>query len=841
MVRSVWVKALGAMLVGTGLVCGQQPTSAPGAPPGSGGEIVSIQEAGKPEQRCKVVRTWKTPEGHVAHEVQVLSTGEKITIVEGTPVLTPGGSKAVSTRMYHWRNGSAPPGTPLPPAPPPTRYILPTSAAAPVPAPVAGSACPCTQTTSPQGLPVVVTEVPEEHQTFGGRLRSLFHRDRTEERPVIVETTPGPTIVGSTPPPPLAGPEVKAAKPAPIQRVTASTTTPTTPTTPIPTAVPPAVAAPAVPAPVVPAPAAARAWPAAYAGQPAGGNAGTSFADNPIMSMSPPAAGAPPRMTRMVPAPQPASPCDCTPGARPVPVVKTASCDCQPTVVPVPTTGAAGSKTVVVSPGSPCCCDCSGGPVIIQGTPEEAPKGLRGRLSSLFGGKRNTDTVVAQTTVITPPAAVTPAPAPAAPTAVKPAPAKPVVEAPKETDWHQSWGKLDAGKTYMGSPPAKDASKTDVARVSTTTTTPVPPPPPPAPTVIIPSKTEMAVIKPMPAPVPPLPVADTKQPDPLRDPEKYAARPVVETKHSDPVKADGADVGVKDRTGGTYENPTNKLPIGTRSVMDAGSPQYVPVPIVTMPDYRRPPEPPAPHVPQPPVLNPKESVDVSNAFTTVSAAAPQAGPPVVANAFTPAPAPVDPTVAAHGAFGPMGQGYPMPGTYPPGYDPRMAGLSAPPGSNLMPRYAYPQVPYGPVGPTGYGPNPAATVPAAYPPAPGQGVRPIAYHEAATNYAGAQAIPSETLATLRDSIYPSQREWAAMSLVSFDWRTHPDAVHALVTAAREDPAGSVRAACVRALAQMKVDTTPVIATLQSLKTDGDPRVLHEVEAALATLKQEKMDR
>ena len=58
--------------------------------------------------------------------------------------------------------------------------------------------------------------------------------------------------------------------------------------------------------------------------------------------------------------------------------------------------------------------------------------------------------------------------------------------------------------------------------------------------------------------------------------------------------------------------------------------------------------------------------------------------------------------------------------------------------------------------------------------------------------------------------------------------------ALLTAAREDPAATVRASCVRCLAKMKANCPPALATLQSLKSDSDPRVQREVEQALSIL-------
>src|SRR5262249_46515467 len=83
-------------------------------------------------------------------------------------------------------------------------------------------------------------------------------------------------------------------------------------------------------------------------------------------------------------------------------------------------------------------------------------------------------------------------------------------------------------------------------------------------------------------------------------------------------------------------------------------------------------------------------------------------------------------------------------------------------------------------------------------------------------------------------YPSQREWAAEKLAAMDWRNEPRIVDCLTKAAHEDPAPTVRAGCVRCLAQMRLNTMPVVSVIQSLQRDSDPRVRHEVEQALAVL-------
>jgi hypothetical protein len=91
-----------------------------------------------------------------------------------------------------------------------------------------------------------------------------------------------------------------------------------------------------------------------------------------------------------------------------------------------------------------------------------------------------------------------------------------------------------------------------------------------------------------------------------------------------------------------------------------------------------------------------------------------------------------------------------------------------------------------------------------------------------------------LTVLKMSSYPSQREWAANNLGTFDWHRHPVIVEALVTAAREDPAATVRAGCAYTLGRMHVTSEPVRATLRHLKEDRDPRVRADAEKALARL-------
>lgn len=95
-------------------------------------------------------------------------------------------------------------------------------------------------------------------------------------------------------------------------------------------------------------------------------------------------------------------------------------------------------------------------------------------------------------------------------------------------------------------------------------------------------------------------------------------------------------------------------------------------------------------------------------------------------------------------------------------------------------------------------------------------------------------PQQALSTLRSNANPEQREWAAYNLAAINWQANPQAVDALLTAARKDSAAMVRAACIRSLARMGVQTMPVIGTLQELQADADPRVQQEARQALEQL-------
>jgi hypothetical protein len=166
----------------------------------------------------------------------------------------------------------------------------------------------------------------------------------------------------------------------------------------------------------------------------------------------------------------------------------------------------------------------------------------------------------------------------------------------------------------------------------------------------------------------------------------------------------------------------------------------------------------------------------------------------------------------------------MPGGMP-GQMPMMAGYppAMMPGRGNTPAFL----------PTGYmAPAPGWGMPATQAPRqtmfPGQATAPPAV--GALQHAPAPAL----LAMLKDSLYPSQREWAADCLSQQEWRSQPQVVQALVAAAKDDPAPAVRAGCVRALGRMGANTPEAVTAVAALRSDGDPRVRQEAELALPAL-------
>jgi len=122
MVRSRWIKAVMATLVSTGLALGQSTTpTSPQAADDATGRIITVHEAGKPAQKCRVIKWWVNDKGCKVWQVQALDTGEMMTIVaEGAPVMgeapSEGRLRSLRTQIFHWsRDRVPPPGAPTAP------------------------------------------------------------------------------------------------------------------------------------------------------------------------------------------------------------------------------------------------------------------------------------------------------------------------------------------------------------------------------------------------------------------------------------------------------------------------------------------------------------------------------------------------------------------------------------------------------------------------------------------------------------------------------------------------------------------------------------------------------
>lgn len=433
--------------------------------------------------------------------------------------------------------------------------------------------------------------------------------------------------------------------------------------------------------------------------------------------------------------------------------------------------------------------------------------------------------------------------------------AKVATEPARPTDWRQSWGKVERME-----PPPPDKKKEKEKAVAQSS---------PAP------KKKEPVSQAKPDPESYLP--HSRKPttgDPLTDPSPYRKRSPEEAGLKDKSSVATASAPKKETTvvavkakkteaaplppapasvEAAAQKPADKPP-GSGSVFAAGDARFVPVPIVTVPPMR-PQGPPPAQVPQAPQLN--RTVNggqlgdpdsgMGNAFTVVGPSKPipseQGSGGASANAFS----------APEGSQAPPGPGSPMP---PPAYagatmpshpaygaNPSLAsGCPVPPqayGAGLPAMPAQPGVPgiaRIPVMPAQY--VPAAYYPTAMPamvgamPA-GQMMPPSGYYPPRAPVSSAIPSTVQVMQMLRDSDYPSQREWAADQLSDLNWRTYPQAVAVLVTAARTDPAPLVRVCCVRSLMKMQVNTVPVVSAVQELKSDTDPRVRDAVSEALVS--------
>jgi hypothetical protein len=791
MVRSVGIAAVVLGLAWTGLV-GAQSSS-----PLEKARYLMVSEEGKPPQRCKLLKTWREANGAPAFQVQAVDSGEFMTIVGTAPQGLGSNSREMTTRIFRWGRGNKPPaGVPMPP---PNATVLDAPPAAPKPStPTSATA---------QKTPPAVPTQGLETRTTAVATQSVATKAAT---PAAVKFQPAPAAQTVRKPNP-------APVPPPTQPVSSSYVLANNKPTSSAAAVKPISVAPSKSPQLTPMSTQVVQYlpdskqEKRSEGQGASGvkEAPSSLAPQPL----PLASQGQPRLT-----PLPAGS-----------VVSQKSCSC-----PCPPPCGAGCQSC-----NPCCqssCVC--------GTPSPMRQPIIRRLLK-SNSPCNCTTTVCQPASSGPTQKAETSVGKAAP----PAPSVPTqnvatrtVEPAKPGDWRQSWGNVEPWK---GPVQASNVKPIEVSkRVSPT----------------------------------PVRMEPSAQPDPLKAPDQYRDivmnarlanskipqenRPSAMAQLKEKLAERKRPVGpMPPAMPGGAPTPPNQPP--SRMIMIAAdepnafwSPQQPGAGQTKTPNnaFDREPPPPPQGVPPasagilpngptsaPPMLPgimqgpPPQGLVLKNApqpprapYTPppgpASPMAPDTGvPDAMANAFTlsgtrrPIPADFGGTPQEPNGFDPPVQ---MDGTPPRAYGQAMPGMyrpSLPPGvpmQNMTTSAATPRIV-----------NPLMSVPAT--PPHGQ------YAAAAAAPAAPAGVP-QLLAALKDSLRPSEREAAAERLSELDWRVQPLVVEQLMKAAREDPAATVRAACVHALAQMKITTPGALALVRDLKSDRDPRVRQEAEEALSAL-------
>ncbi len=717
MVRSQWIGPVFGVLAWTGLAWGQMTPIAAEAD-GTKDRYVIVQEAGKPPQRCKVLKTWTNGDGDPAYQAQALDTGELMTIVETGPASPRPAAQARSMPMhiFHWGwNGPVPVGTP---EPPPNAVVV----GYPI------DLRP-TQPETPR-----VASVPPPAPKPRGFWPSPFAQIKVSDLNVSAEHLA---------PPPATAPTAQVAPPAKKVELAPMKPTPAT-VVKAPDAYPAAVKPAVVAAPIAPAPT------SPYAMKP----------------------GA------VVAAPAPTSPYAMKPAPETVVKAPDAHPAESPWWVSRTTAGKPPAPAVTVAPASP---------TWIPAKPAVKPT------PASPVAKAPEPTTTWATTVWKPYVAATPPAPPKEPVVAK----KVETTTPPPSDWRQSWGKVET------------------------------PPTPPTPPKVA------------------LPHAEPRVADPLRTPDQFAKMPQTEGFAADPPPSEKKAPllaalaleqppatlrpEVKEPQPHAAPNPpTPPAPLRRRSWSPSrlwSSPLHRWSWSPSRPRSSTPPRPPRPpwrirnRLPSPnrkPRLPPCRWV-WGRCWPPPRRSWPRPPRPPRKRRTPWASARMNPTPSPIGPRAGMSRRRPTPSA------PRRR---APPPPDALAMNAFPTPPptapsYAPAAVAiRTAPRPTATAPQA----------PIGYVVPAGFHTESSYDLTQLSSILRDSLYPSQREWAAESLASMDWRRQPRIVDLLVERAKQDPAPTVRAECVRSLGRIKADTPAAVEVIKALRSDSDDRVHQAADEA-----------
>jgi hypothetical protein len=852
---AIWRGAMLVLLFWSGLAWTQTPAPVPVADPGE--RIMVVHENGK-HTRCRVLETWQEG-GRVAHLLEVIETGEKITIVD-EPMpggVLPSNPRAVPKRIFAWGPGrrTPPDGSPMPPhfrldssvvinneTPPPSNVVV-------VQGPAivnrgADATASAASFDNRNDGPCIINDNGSGIRSRQGLLQKLFAK-----KEVVVARPTDPQVVDFRNPTPGGAPMMIVNEPSPPLIMNRPVTLPTV-----------GQELPSIDLPPVPQPSQAITPPVPQPYQ-----AITPPVPQPYQAITPPV----PQQYQPI-APTPTLPTTSTPLVNP---------NLGPANPPMTGSVASPAGSLVGDPSKQAPCKPA----------EPVAKKSWYPGANLHGWLQGRST-----------------------------PSAPKADTPKTEAVKVEEAKTDEAKKLkqvqdLLAQQNKQAEKQLADKIASTYKTPfstamlTPLPTAPQPEFKKPEPAPLAIPngtkddKPAMLPAPPsesvkrdmwgnggpvspsgksvldpaglvkLPPPASRVNDPLLSPErlqKVAMQPPVPRDTTESGMLPGrfdprSDPFPPPRAG----QPASAWPLGTQSVAAAksgmlGPITYVPVPTVTVPLPHNPPVPPAPQGLDAPQLN------------------------AYVNAFTPPPPPK----------GQPQQQLPMQGMMPPqqmanygnpmmtqqqmmmqqqmmaqqqmlaqqqmmmqyGYRPNsammnpylpqqpMMGQGMPsqgPMANYSRQYVGPQAPNpfaaNPAVQTGFAPTSYPPMRAMMPQAPM--MQPASYQQqpVPTQQQNITQQVEQLIKVLRESPYPAQREWAAQSLTSFEWRVHPQIVPALIQSASQDPAASVRAGCVYCLGRMNAAVEPVFGTLHAMRNDIDPRVRAEVEQAFTRLGQTPM--
>jgi hypothetical protein len=808
MLRSVGIAAVVVGLAWTGLA-GAQSSS-----PLEKAHFINVSEEGKPPQRCKLLKTWRDAKGAPVFQVQAVDTGEMMTIVGTSPHGAGSDPREMTTRIFRWGRSTKPPaGVPVPPP----------SIAAP-----ATSSQPASVRKPPAVAPQPIRSAPVVSSPQPTSATLTWQKPK----PASTSTPAQPTITPNTVTNNKPASSTVAAKPTSVVKGETQSMKP------ISTHTAQYSSASSLPA-------------ASTANRLTSKPAPTAVAvkSSPVVSSKPPQLT--PLGTQVVQY-SPASP-----KANQLPEVPKAG-DSQPRLAPLPAGSIGNPKScngACPQPCEPCCKPCNpcGQSSCVCGTPSPMRQPLIGRLF-----KSNTPCPCTTVACQPPPSVPTQSVATSAmrPAAATPPPVtvvKTTAEPAKSSDWRKSWGKVEPWKE---SAKANSVKPIEVAKH-------------------VDSKPIEVTKR-----VDPKPVAmeASKQSNPLNNPDQYRDLVMTSRLANSKIPQQGQPSAVK-RPLFAKRPPMGPMPPArpAEEVMTANGPSNGPANLPMSPGQMvavSADEPNAFWSPKSPSGKEKEKI---NAFDRPAEPLPQGVPPAIAG-VPPAipgvppslpgvaiglmpprgpvmnmPTPPLPATAAQrgpvammpdsGVPGAMGNAFTLPATSRPipadfggtpqepnGFDPlTRGGQGAPPrvyGMGMAGAYRQPMsnmVAMGPQAPMGV--NPLMSVPPTPP-----NMQAVA---SSTTSASSGSVP-QLLAALKDSLCPSEREAAAEQLSELNWRMQPLVVESLMKSAREDPAATVRAACVHALAHMKVDTPAACALVRDMRSDRDPHVRQEAEEALNAL-------